>query len=420
MKSIIDWLNKPFAVYPTITERLVYLLIFLFPVAGMSVRHWITNIFNLLVLIALFSLRKPRAPLLKQEKIFLWICSAYFSMFIISSLANGWGQQQTYYLGTELRFLMVIPLYLLLRRYSDCDTWLLRGAILGGFFLFGQAYFDIYIMGNRTALGIYSKNLIGPFAVLTGYWSIFYAWKNFKNINQPEFLFIMLSIIAAFITAGLSGSRGSYVGFLFTGIACIIFISKPRWIFSSLLVISLVTLTFYQSLTTVKKGVDQATNGVKQYMQAENHTKDISSTTSTGIRLEMLRTGMLLIKDNPLTGIGPGNYNKTINQYINSGKANPILKGYSYPHNAFLEAASAKGLFGLLTILLLFYYPAFLFMKHFKICKPTAVLGLLNIITISVFSITDHSVIVMNNYTSILLLGIAVFLSSHFRCINKL
>jgi len=97
MQKILDVINKPFIQYPDITERLIYLLIFLFPIAGMSVRHWITNIFNLLVLIALFTLKKPRTALLKQEKIFLWICAAYFAMFIISSLINDWGKTQTYY-----------------------------------------------------------------------------------------------------------------------------------------------------------------------------------------------------------------------------------------------------------------------------------------------------------------------------------
>ena len=69
--KIADWTYKPFLSYPDMTERLVYLLIFLFPIAGMSVRHWISNIFNALVLIGLFTLRKKREPLLKQEKVFL-------------------------------------------------------------------------------------------------------------------------------------------------------------------------------------------------------------------------------------------------------------------------------------------------------------------------------------------------------------
>ena len=421
MNKIINWVNRPFAAYPDITERLVYLLIFLFPIAGMSVRHWITNIFNLLVLIALFTLRKPREPLLKQEKYFLWICAAYFSMFIISSLANGWEKTQTYYLGTELRFLLVIPLYLLLRRYPDCSKWLLYGAILGGFVLFGQAYYDVYILKNSYASGIYSKNIIGPLAVLIGFWSLYYIWQNFKNLNNSSLIFISISVVIAFATAGLSGSRGAYVGFIITALASVMFASKPRWMIVCILAISLAGFLFYQNINIVKQGVDNAANEVQQYFQAKDHSnaEEPSSNTSIGVRLEMMRTGVSLIRDNPLFGIGPGNYHKNIIEYIKQGKANPALSGYAHPHNTFMEVVTAKGLIGLITVLMLFYYPAFIFIKGYKENKPTAVLGLIHIIAISTFSLTDHSVVVMNNYTSILLLGMAIFLSSHLQLFKQ-
>jgi len=415
MDKIINWINKPFAAYPDITERIVYLLIFLFPIAGMSVRHWITNIFNLLVLIALFTLRKPREPLLKEEKYFLWICVAYFSMFIISSVANGWGEIQTRYLGTELRFLFVIPLYILVRRYSDCSIWLLRGAIVGGFFLFGQAYYDIHITGTSLALGVYSKNIIGPFAVIISFWSLYFIWKNFKVLNKPILILTLLSVSLALTTAGMSGSRGAYVGFIITGLACVMFFSKPRWMFASLAAISLIAFLFYQNSGIVKDGIDTAIIEAQQYFQAKNHTIDDSSHTSTGVRLEMIRTGLLIVHDNPIFGIGPGNYNTSTKRYIKDGEASAAIGQYSNPHNTFLEVATAKGLFGLLTLLLLIYYPTFIFIKDYKICKTTAVLGLIHIITLSAFSLTDHSVVLMNNYTSILLIGMAIFLSSHLR-----
>ena len=412
-ERLFNWFYKPFLAYPDKTERIVYLLIFLFPIAGMSVRHWITNIFNLLVLISLFTLRKPREPLLKEEKIFLWICLSYFSMFIISSLANGWGQAQTYYLGTELRFIMVIPLYILVRRYTDCSLWLLRGAIIGGFFLIGQALYDIFIIGNTLALGVYSKNLTGPYAVLTGFWILYFLSQNFRNFKWGIVSIIFLSATVAFITAGLSGSRGSYVGFIVTSFACVLFFSKPRWMFASILVILTVTLQFYLNMPTVKNGVDTAINEYKKYFYAEDHVNDPSSETSVGVRLEMIRTGILFVKENPFIGIGPGNYLAKSKQYIKSRKANPAIGKYAYPHNTYLEVASAKGLIGLITLILLLYYPSYIYIKDYKKYKTTAVLGLIHIVAISSFALTDHSVVVKNNYTSILLLGIAIFFSSH-------
>lgn len=417
--KLADWIYKPFLAYPDKTERLVYLLIFLFPIAGMSVRHWISNIFNALFLIGLLSLRKPREPLLRQEKVFLWICVAYFSMFIIAALGNGWGVPQTRGLGTETRFLFVIPLYLLVRRYPDCTQWLLRGSILGGFVLFGQAYLDVMVDGRATAWGIYSKNIIGPFAVLTAFWGLYYFWQSKPRLPWSISIFFLASVFAALTAAGLSGSRGGYVGFLVTGVFCIMFFTRPRWMFTSLIAVCLTGYVFYHNMAIVKQGVDIAVTDAQQYFQAKDHAKDASSTSSTGLRLEMLRTGLLLVRDNPVIGIGPGNYQKNIAVYIKDGKASPGIGEHGYPHNAFLEAATSKGLLGLVSLLLLFYYPVYVFIKGYKVCKPTAVIGLIHIVAISAFSLTDHSVVLMNNYTAILLLGMAIFFSAHIRACKQ-
>jgi len=413
-----DWSYRPLLVYPDWSARFVYVLIFLFPVAGMSIGGWLTNIFNVLVLFALFTLSKPREPLLRQERVFIWICAAYFTMFIVSSLANGWGTAQTRGLGTELRFLLVIPLYLLVRRYPDSTQWLLRGSILGGIVIFGQAYKDVFIDGQETAWGIYSKNLIGPFAVLIAFWGMYFLWQSRRRLHAvPKFL-VISSVVAALGAVGLSGSRGAYVGLIITGLLCVMFFSRPRWMFASLAGMALTGVLLYQ-VAIVKNRIDLSFTEVQNYLQAKDHSKDSSSATSTGIRLEMMRTGLLLIRDNPLLGFGPGNYKKSIKKYIAENRAHPAIGEHGYPHNAFLEVATAKGVLGLTTLLLLFYYPAAIYLRGYKTCKPTAVLGLIHVAALSAFSLTDHSVVIMNNYTSILLLGTVIFFSAHLRACKE-
>lgn len=411
---------RPFFAYPDKTERLVYLLIFLFPIAGMSVRHWLSNIFIALILISLVMLRKAREPLLKEEKVFLWIIAAFFSMFIISALANGWGELQTRNLGTQIRFLFAIPLYLLVRRYPDCTLWLLSGSVLGGLFLFGQAYIDVMIDGRATAWGIYSKNIIGPFAVLIAFWSMYYVWLKRGQYHWGVLLFIVCAVLAAFAAAGLSGSRGAYVGFLVTGLFSIMFFTRPRWMFAAIVAIGITGSIFYQNMDIVKQGIDTAVSEVQQYVQAQNPATDSSATTSTGIRLEMMRASLLFIQDNPVLGFGTGNYKAYAEVYVNTGKVNAaIIDGHGYPHNVFLEQATSKGLLGLATLLLLFYYPVYIFIKGYKVCKPTAVIGLIHIVAISAFSMFDHSVVIMNNYVAILLMGMVIFFSAHIRACKQ-
>ncbi|MFO7604410.1 MAG: O-antigen ligase family protein [Gammaproteobacteria bacterium] len=409
------WTYKPLLAYPDKTEQLVYVLVFLFPIAGMSVKHWISTLFNALVLLSLFSLHKSRTPLLKEEKVFLWICAAYFAMFVIAALGNGWGELQTRYLGTETRFLWFIPLYLLIRRYPDCTAWLLKGSVLGGFVLLAQAYHDVFIAGGSTATGLYSKNIIGPFAVLTAFWCLHYLWQQRRVLHWAVVVLILMSVVAALLTAGLSGSRGAYVGFVVTGIFCIMFFSRPRWMFASLAVMGLTGFLFYQNMPIVQNGVDKAVTEVQEYFAAADPVSAPSSATSTGVRLEMLRTGLLFVKDHPLIGIGPGNYRQQAKVYVAEGKASPAIADFHHPHNTFIEVASAKGLLGLLTVLLLFYYPVYVYIRGYRRCRATAVIGLIHVVALSTFSLTDHSVVLMNNYTSILLLGTAIFFSAHMR-----
>lgn len=417
--TVTGWFKNPFAKYESNFESIIYLLVFLFPIAGMSVNHWISSIFNVLVLIGLFTLKRNNRgePLHKDEKIFLWVCAAYFFMFIVSSLANGWTDVQTRYLGTELRFILIIPLYLLIRRYKDSTQWLLKGCVVAGFVLLGQSYYDISVLGRATAWGVYSKNIIGPFAVLAAFCSLFYFMQNRKKLAWPFLVIILASVICAMIAAGMSGSRGAYVGFVVTALGCVMFFSKPRWMLVSLAIISMIVVLFYYSSEIVNKGVNVAINQYQDYLNANDHVTDVSSNSSVGVRLEMMRTGFLFVKDNPFVGIGPGNYKETAESYIKEGKASPAIAQYHHPHNTFIEVASSKGVLGLATLLLLLYYPFYVFVRDYKVCKSTSVLGLIHIVAISVFSLTDHSVVLMNNYTSILLLGLAIFFSEHInRC----
>jgi len=416
---IADYTYRPFLAYPDKLERAVYLLLFLFPIAGMSVRHWISNVFILFFLMGLFSIRRKSAPLLKEEKYFICICAAYFMAFLISALLNGWGKPQTYYLGTELRFIAVIPVFLLLRNFKDCSEWFLRGVIIAGFVLLAQACYDLYKLNLFYAHGVYSKNLIGPFAILVAFWILYFAWSHRVQLNLVKFYILAAAVLCALITASMSGSRGAYLAFIVLSIFCTIFFAKPRWMFLGVFGMFIIAFTLYHNIAHVQRGVDTAYHEVVGYYQAEDHVTDKSSITSIGVRLEMWRTSWLFLKDNFVFGLGPQNYLKNAKEYIENGDVNPIIVKYPNPHNAFLEATTSKGMLGLITLLLLLYYPAYIYIRDYKIHKATAVIGLIHIIAITIFSFSDHSVIVKNNYASIFLLGMALYFSTHINQIRE-
>jgi O-antigen ligase len=397
-------------------EQLTYLLLFLFPIAGMLVPGWITNIYNLLFLVGLFYLRRRKQPLCKEDRIFLLICAIYVAIFFLSALVNGWEPIQTHRLGTELRFWMVIPIYLLVREQKDAWRWYLFGGLLGIVFIFTQSYYEVHWEHLSTAWGAYSKNIIGPFAALLGFYAL-YLWRS----QASAFLktAIVLCFLLAMLATAMSGSRGAYIGFIAMTITWSLFTMRKRWMVTFLLLAAVLAGVIYNHSVIVKSGVNRALNSFVVYF----HTPDIVhadiSDDSTEIHMEMWRAARYFFPDHPIFGVGPGNYHATAEKYAAEGKVNPAIAMHTHPHNIFLEDLYSKGIIGFISILLLLYYPFYILYKTRRRSPMSASLGMVHIIGISAFSLFDHSPITKNNYSSILLLGIALFFSHHLNRIQE-
>lgn len=396
-------------------EGLTYSLLFLFPIAGMLVTGWLTSIYNFLFLLSLFYLRKRTQPLSKEERVYLIICAVYVGVYVLSSLVNGWGKMQTHDLGTEIRFLFVIPIYLLVREHSASWRWLLLGGLLAILFIFVQSYYEVHLEGRATAWGAYSKNIIGPFAALLAFWVLF-LWEPCIKVYTKAA--ILITFVLAVLATALSGSRGAYVGFVFMFTGWLLVHIRARWVLTvAIFVVGLLALVYHKS-TIVTDGINRAVTSYEAYM----HDPDIAHSKilmeSTEIHLEMWRAAKYFFPDHPILGVGPGNYQVTAKKYAQEGKVNPAIAEHGHPHNSFLEALYSKGIIGLMSLLLLLYYPFYIMFRTRTQSHQSAGLGMLHIIGISAFSMFDASPILMNNYSSILLLGIAVFFSHHLNQIR--
>lgn len=397
-------------------ERLTYLLIFLFPIFGMLVRGWLTSIFNFLFLLGLFYLGKRKLEISREERFFLIIPVLYVGIFIVSSLANGWGDMQTRYFGSEIRFLLIIPIYLLVREHAECTKWLLLGAIFAAGVVFIQSIYEVQFQHASYANGVYSKIIFGPYSALLALWIIF-LWKS--NAKYSRKIIIAITFSLAIIATMESGSRGAYIGIiaiLFAGL--LIFFRAKGYLVLAMIMISIISLAYVKS-QIVNTGVNNAIVQFEEYFSNRNAAKVKDIDTSVGTRLEMWRAARYFFPDHPVLGVGPGNYKSVAKSYAEAGKVDNEIASHGHPHNAYLEALYSKGILGLVLLLLLLYYPAYLLLKSINVSRNTAALGLLHIIGISAFSLTDASPILMNNYISVLLLGIAVFLSNHLNQVNS-
>lgn len=395
---------------------ITYSLLFLFPIAGMLVRGWLTSIYNFLFLLGLFYLHRRKQTLSKQERIYLIICASFVGIFLLSALVNGWGEMQTYRLGTELRFLLVIPIYLLVREHLSSWRWLLLGSLLGIVVIFAQSCYEVYWQGRPTSWGAYSKNIIGPFAALMAFW-VLHIWQERSEIYWK--VIIALAFVLGILATALSASRGAYVGFLAMFVTWFLINLPKRWVLIVGILVTGLLLLVYQKSPIVHNGIHRALSSFNEYMQSSDTVHSKMSDDSTEIHLEMWRAAKYFFRDHAILGVGPGNYQVTAKQYAKQGKVNSAIAEHGHPHNIFLEALYSTGIIGLFSLLLLLYYPFYILLKTLARSPNSASLGILHIIGISAFSLFDASPILMNNYTSILLLGIAVFFSHHLQQLKQ-
>ncbi len=393
-------------------EKVLYTLLFLFPVFGMLIKHWLTMVYNVLFLLGLYYLNKRKIPLTIFERNFLIICVVYVGIFLISSVLNGWGGMQTRYLETEIRFLFIIPIYLLVREYPDSWKWLLWGSLLTTGMVFLQSMYEVFLENANLAEGVYSKVIFGPFSALIAFW-ILSLWRT-KSANGFKLL-VIIGFCLAIVAALMSGSRGAYFGIVAMFVTSLIIFVRTRLVIILGALMLIVPFVAYQQSSIVNTGVNKAVEQFNAYFSSNKSIFIKNVDTSVGTRLEMWRAAKYFFPEHPILGIGPGNYQVVAKKYVAEGKVDAAIALYRHPHNAFLEALYSKGIIGLCSLLLLLYYPMLYMIRTLKQSRSSAVLAILHIVGISAFSMVEAAPILMNKYTSILLMGMAVFISHHIQ-----
>jgi len=396
-------------------ERAIYALLFLFPIFGVSLGHWFSGIFSIIVLISLTCLfNKTQYRIYPEERWMLYLLAAYFATFILSALLNGWGESQTRSLGVEIRYLAVIPVYFMLRCFPQAGRYLLAGGILAALVLAAHAYCDLYVFDKARAWGRYSPNLFGSFAALIAAWLLI-EWR-FHPVSKS---YLLPFCGAALFAVALSGSRGAYLG-LFVMIFFVAMVSLSHWrrYVAIVLVLSGLALT-YIVVDGVKERVDLAVQETGEYFSGEEGGRYEQRLSGTAVRFEMWRFVGKVFVSEPILGIGRGNYSAVADEYIKDGKIHPDVGEHGHPHNAYTEALISRGIIGISFFLLMLLYPLYYFYHTRQLSPHTALLGMAHILGFMVFSLTDASTFIKGNFASIFLLYLVVFFSWHVRKIRE-
>ncbi|QAR33888.1 O-antigen ligase family protein [Geovibrio thiophilus] len=158
-----------------------------------------------------------------------------------------------------------------------------------------------------------------------------------KNItSRKEKLFHLSGASVMFAALLLSGSRGPMLSLIVTVCLMVVplFGKKSLAIGAGVILVCAVALSFSDTL--------------QERYSDFNKSEFTDSTTSFGTRIVLWETSLKIVRDNPVFGIGYGNFKKYVDKYNNEP-----LASKAHSHNSYLYQAVIYGLTGLAALLLL-------------------------------------------------------------------
>ena len=222
-----------------------------------------------------------------------------------------------------------------------------------------QYFSGVNLLGDVSPSDKQITSLFGYKRVLGSYLSrfspilIIIAIQSYKN-NNYIFYSSILVYIYSFFGVIISGERSSilYYLFVFSFIFLIVNIKIKYKIIFILIISFLVSLLLFNNEKLKDRIIDVT---IKQY------SKDNSFTLTNTLHYNFFQSSIILIKNNPILGIGPKNFRVEC-------KTTNITNGCStHPHNTYLQILTETGLIGFLPFVIFYLYILFNFSKYFFI-----------------------------------------------------
>ena len=363
---------------PTHQKPLVWLtsvLVFLFPVVTVTVKHGHGVIYILLAIFGLMfaAFHEKDSPLGRDEKLLFFSVTFFFAVAVLAVLLGDDPSEGDGKISKFLRFLLVIPVFYLLQKVkiSEKVFWygVLCGAIFTGFWaIYEVVNGPVYGVAGDRARGSTHPILFGNLSLAMGVMS--FAGMAFYRGIKSWFIVLPVIALAMGITASfLSGSRGGWVAIPALIILSLWFMRAvlPRKVMLGVgvAVILVPFLVYLIPGSNVAKRIDDTIANIEAY--SDSPIESPIRATSIGGRFEMWQAAWTIFLDNPVLGVGWGNYQANAQQLVDQGKRHQWAANFGHSHNEYLSVLVAGGLVGFLALMFLLLIP----LRYFYLATKT-------------------------------------------------
>lgn len=291
---------------------------------------------------------------LKNNKLIIAVF-LYLLVHVIALLWTADIESGLYTLRKQLKFLF-IPIFMLYVKREHVKYYILAflaSMSLSEIWSYGIFFELLPLYGGATLIDpipLMSHITYNPFLAIAIYFLSYYVLFDHSISKLKKFtygFFIITMSINMFITGGRAGQV-----MYFAMLVVLIFQYFPKNAFKasliSLLVLVITSSTFYLNSKIFSDRVDSAVTELSDY---KNHTH-----SSTGMRISSAINSWSIIKENPIIGVGTGDYK---NEFIKASIKNNLKLENTLvihnPHNMYVLILVQFGLLGLAAMLYMFY-----------------------------------------------------------------
>jgi O-antigen ligase len=334
-----------------INSYLLILVAFFLPLTVFGGNLFAVLIFLLWIIKADF---KSDFHRLKNNKLIIAVF-LYLILHVIALLWTADMESGLYTLRKQLKFLF-IPIFMLFVKREHVKYYILAflaSMSLSEIWSYGIFFELLPLYGGATLIDpipLMSHITYTPFLTIAIYFLLYYVLFD-PSIGKLKKIIYSFFIVTMSINMFITGGRAGQVMF-FAMLVVIVFQYFPKNAFKATLVSLFVLLisfsTFYTNSKIFSDRVDIAVTELSDY---KNHTK-----SSTGLRISAAINSWDIIKENPIIGVGTGDYK---NEFISASKKSGIgihnLLVIHNPHNMYVLIMVQFGLVGLFSMLYMFY-----------------------------------------------------------------
>jgi len=340
-------------------NTLVSLLFAAFLITSVNIEHGmgVSALLMLLVsIIGLFVTRKQNnLPLQKWEK--YWIASLFLFVGLpYLDILKGFGDISD--IDSQSRLILAIPVYLYIRRVGVNLNIVLVGFAIGAIMTGIYAWYQLVELGAQRAHGITQVVYYGDIVMLFFIFCV-YGIVIAKNIWFRLLLFI--AAIFGFYAAIASGTRGGWVTLPSMLILLLTYnvwnISLLKRLSASILFLIILVGVYQSPNTGVQVRVNLTIENVSKYFSE-------GKMSSVGHRLELWKASWLIAKNDNFLGNGPDDFQSSTQKIVDTGQVHKNMTQFVGPHNQYFESMVNEGVFGLVSLLAIFFIPMRIILKN--------------------------------------------------------